>query len=108
MTESNDRNPRNTERVSVVTAFVWDGERVLLALRSEQVSTFPGHWAGISGYLEGDDAVAWALVEIEEETGIQRGQLTLRRVGEPLEALDAASGRVFDVHPFLFSCDGKG
>jgi translation initiation factor 2B subunit (eIF-2B alpha/beta/delta family) len=102
---THNRNTRNTKKTPVVTAFVWDEQRVLLALRSEQVSTFPGHWAGISGYLEGDDAAAWALVEIEEETGVLRGQLTLRRVGEPLEATDTASGRIFVVHPFLFSVE---
>jgi len=107
VTVTDTRNTQNTEKTHVVTAFVWDGQRVLLALRSGQVSTFPGHWAGISGYLEGDDAAAWALVEIEEETGIQRGQLTFRQAGEPLEATETASGRIFVVHPFLFSVAGS-
>lgn len=89
----------------VITAFLWDGQRVLLALRSEQVSTFPGHWAGVSGYLEGEDSAAWALVEIQEELGLSRERVTLRRIGEPLEAVGAGADRMFVVHPFLFSVD---
>ena len=87
----------------VVTAFVWDGQRVLVSQRSEDVSTFPDHWAGISGYLEGSDPAAWAVVEIEEETGLSREQLTLRGAGEVLEALDTSTGQRFVVHPLLFS-----
>jgi translation initiation factor 2B subunit (eIF-2B alpha/beta/delta family) len=86
----------------VVTAFVWDGRRVLLALRSEQVSTYPAYWAGISGYLEGNDPLAWSLVEIEEECRLPRRHLTLRASGTPLEVRDEALGLEFRVHPFLW------
>jgi translation initiation factor eIF-2B subunit delta len=96
---------RNTDTgaVPVVTAFVWDGRRVLLSLRSERVSTFALHWAAVSGYLEGGDPAGWAAVEIEEETGINRQQLTLRNAGQPLDVADDAGGPGFIVHPFLFS-----
>lgn len=100
-----DQIKPNESGTAVITAFLWDGRRVLLALRSEQVSTFPLHWAGISGYLEGDDPAAWALVEIEEELGLSREHVTLRRIGHPLEAAGASAGRVFVVHPFLFSVE---
>lgn len=92
--------------VPVITAFLWDGEAVLLAQRSDAVSTFPGHWAGISGYLEGDDPAQWALVEIGEETGLARDQVTLRAAGEPLDAGDRP--HTFRVHPFLFSIEDRG
>ncbi len=81
-----DNSRADTKPVPVVTAFLWDGQSVLLAQRSAAVSTFPGHWAGISGYLEGDDAAAWALVEIGEECGLARHDVVLRSVGEPLVA----------------------
>jgi len=89
----------------VVTAFLWQGQRVLLALRSESVSTFPRHWAGISGYIEGDDPLARALVEVREETHIPRESLTLRRVGAPLLVDAPAHHQQFQVHPFLFAVD---
>jgi ribose 1,5-bisphosphate isomerase len=99
-----DESGTRVAPVPVVTAFLWDGQAVLLARRSEAVSTFPGHWAGISGYLEGDDAAQWALVEIAEECGLARCDVTLRAAGEPLVAGDPP--RTFLVHPFLFSiCD---
>ncbi len=107
MSPDADRSAESRLPTPVVTAFVWDGQRVLLALRSERVSTFPRHWAGISGYLEGDDPAAWARVEIEEETGIPRGQLTLRRIGPPIPAGDGESETRFLVHPFLFSVPGE-
>lgn len=93
------------DSILVITAFLWDGQRVLLALRSDAVSTFPGHWAGISGYVEGDDPLDRALVEIREETGLPRASVTLRRVGLPLVVEAPAHGRQFQVHPFLFSVE---
>ena len=99
-----DRDAQNGP-IPVITAFLWDGQRVLLALRSESVSTFPRHWAGISGYVEGDDPVDRALVEICEETGLPRQAVTLRRVGSPLVVEASAHRRQFQVHPFLFSVD---
>ncbi len=87
--------------VDVVTAFVWDGERVLLAQRSSEVSTFPGHWAGISGYVEGCAPVEQAYRELQEECGLDRSKLVLARAGEPVVAGEA-EGASFRVHPFLF------
>jgi translation initiation factor 2B subunit (eIF-2B alpha/beta/delta family) len=89
----------------VVTVFLWQGQRVLLALRSESVSTFPHHWAGISGYIEGDDPLTRALIEIREETHVPRESVTLRRVGSPLLVDAPAHHRQFRVHPFLFAID---
>ncbi|MCL6504912.1 MAG: NUDIX domain-containing protein [Pirellulales bacterium] len=98
---SEHRGPQAaSEPIDVVTAFVWDGERVLLAQRSGEVSTFPGHWAGISGYVERADPLAQAYQELDEECGLQRWSLVLAAAGEPL--LAAGEGRSFRVHPFLF------
>ncbi|MDH3598463.1 MAG: NUDIX domain-containing protein, partial [Candidatus Tectomicrobia bacterium] len=89
----------------VVTVFLWQGQRILLALRSESVSTFPHHWAGISGYVEGDDPLERALVEIKEETNIPRESVTLSRVGSPILVDAPTHHRQFLVHPFLFAVD---
>jgi translation initiation factor eIF-2B subunit delta len=89
----------------VITAFLWDGRRILLALRSESVSTYPNHWAGISGYLEGDDPIQWGLVEIAEECGVGRTHLSLMKTG-PTTVVEDESGRpIFCVHPMLFLVD---
>lgn len=88
----------------VVTAFLWDGQRVLLALRSRRVSTFPEHWAGISGYVESEPPLQRALVEIVEECNLAPWQVVLLRRGVPLEVPAAAIETTFRVHPFLFRC----
>ncbi len=66
------------------------------------MGTYQGRWAGVSGYLEGDDPLAQALVEIAEETGLSAGDVTLVRTGEPLPVDDRARGLRWLVHPFLF------
>lgn len=86
----------------VVTVFLWDGARILLALRSESVSTFPGHWAAISGYVEAEPPLERAFIEVEEECGVARAALTLRSRAEPLDVLAPKTGVTFRVHPFLF------
>jgi len=83
-----------------VTSFLWNGHQLLLALRSRSVSTFPGHWAGISGYVEHESPLERAVIEIEEECGVDRCDVALRGEGEPFLVGEDAR---FRVHPFLFS-----
>ena len=88
-------------RRDVVTAFLRYRGRILLLQRSAQVGSFQGHWAAVSGYLEGEEPpLERARVEIFEETGREdarlqgAGQLVLARGREP--------GVIWAVHPFLF------
>jgi 8-oxo-dGTP pyrophosphatase MutT (NUDIX family) len=89
----------------VVTCFLLrraaGGDEVLLLRRSQQVGTYRGCWAGVSGYLEETDPLAQAYREVEEEAGLAREDVTLIRAGDPLEVLDAEAGRRWIVHPFL-------
>jgi len=91
-----------TQQVEVVTAFLRHAGEVLLVCRSERVGSYRGRWAAVSGYLEEQTALAQALREIEEETGIDRSRLRLVAAGEPLAVDDEALGRHWVVHPFLF------
>jgi 8-oxo-dGTP pyrophosphatase MutT (NUDIX family) len=90
----------------VVTCFLLrraaGGDEVLLLRRSQQVGTYRGRWAGVSGYLEETDPLAQAYREVEEEAGLAREEVTLIRAGDPLEVLDAEADRRWIVHPFLF------
>jgi ribose 1,5-bisphosphate isomerase len=88
--------------LKVVTTFVWDGERVLLMLRGDTAPTYPGHWSGVSGVLENETPLERAFIEVTEETGIARDQITVGNVGEPIEIYDEVEGLSFLVHPFLF------
>lgn len=106
---------------NVVTCFVRNRGAVLLTRRSESVDTFPGLWAGVSGYVEGDprDAEDDARRELREEVGLGDSDLQLVRVGAPLDAPgEVTEGRPkgrrtgsgddgFTVHPFLFEAETR-
>ncbi|KPK48080.1 MAG: hypothetical protein AMJ77_00985 [Dehalococcoidia bacterium SM23_28_2] len=90
----------------VITCFLLrrsgDGDEILLLRRSQQVGTYRGRWAGVSGYIEETDPLAQAYTEMEEEAGLTREDVQLLRTGEPLEVMDAEADRRWIVHPFLF------
>jgi 8-oxo-dGTP pyrophosphatase MutT (NUDIX family) len=94
------------QEAKVVTCFLLrrspTGGEVLLLRRSQQVGTYRGLWAGVSGYLEEATALAQAYREIEEEVGLTPDEVTLLRTGEPLVVSDTEAGRRWVVHPFLF------
>ncbi len=92
--------------VHVVTCFLLrrgeGGDELLLLRRSERVGTYRGRWAGVSGYLEARTPLEQAYREIEEETGLGRGDLRLLAQGEPLVVPDESIDTRWTVHPFLF------
>jgi len=96
------------ERREVVTAFLRHDGRVLLVRRSGRVGTYQGRWSGISGYLEDAAPLDQALREVEEETGIPAAVPRLVSAAPPLKVEDAALGRCWVVHPFLFEVDDPG
>lgn len=92
----------------VVTCFLrrvdTEGPRILIVQRSQRVGSYHGHWAGISGFVEpGVSPEEQAFTEIREETGLQREQVEMLRRGAVVEHIDAALGRHFYIHPFLFN-----
>jgi len=89
------------EATPVVTAFVYRRGRVLLLRRSERVGTYPGRWAGVSGYLE-RTPLAQARLELKEELGVRADQTSLRGIGIPLLVEDEAAQPPWLVFTFLF------
>ncbi len=75
--------------------------------RSQQVGTYQGRWAGVSGYVE-KSPDEQALVEIAEETGLTEEDLKLIGKGEPLTIADEALGVKWVVHPYLFHIEDRG
>ena len=98
----------NTEQIKkgkfqdVVTVFLTWGAKVLVLKRSRKVGTYKGHWAGVSGYLESADPLKQAYVEMAEELGLGKEDVSMVRMGKPLEVFDPARERAWRVHPFLF------
>lgn len=91
------------EPIQVVTCLLRRGERVCLLQRSLEMDSAPGRWHGVSGYLpEGQEPLHQALLEIEQETGIEPRQLRLARTVDPLTFSNPAAGRLWRIHPFLF------
>jgi len=56
----------------VATCFLRNRGEVLLVRRPDEAPTYPGRWAGVSGYVEDDESPeAAARREVAEETGIE-------------------------------------
>ena len=89
-----------TER-HVVTCFLESNGEILLLRRSQQVGSYRGRWAGVSGYVE-TTPDEQALTEIREETGLGPEDLRLLGKGETLQVDDEEMGTRWIVHPYLF------
>ncbi|MFP4001091.1 MAG: NUDIX domain-containing protein [Thermoplasmata archaeon] len=77
-------------------------DKVLLLKRSDEVKTYQGRWAGISGYLETEKPLDQAEIEIEEETGLKGKSLAK---GKTVRARDG--DKIWKVHPFFFEVEGE-
>ena len=90
----------------VVTCFLESDNEILLLRRSEQVGTYQGRWAGVSGYIE-TTPDEQALIEIAEEAGLGGEDIILVRKGKPLTIEDVELGVRWVVHPFLFHINDR-
>jgi len=92
-----------TTEKKVVTCFVEYKGKILIGRRSSKVGTYQGKWAGISGYIEGDEnPKERALKEIEEEIGLSEKYVEMIKEGEILDVPDKEKGILWKVHPYLF------
>ena len=91
----------------VVTCFLESDGEILILHRSEQVGSYQGRWAGVSGYVE-KTSDEQALVEIEEETSLCGEDLKLVKIGKPLLIEDEKLGVKWMVHPYLFHIKDRG
>ena len=91
----------------VVFAFLFYEERFLLLKRSGTMSSFPGRWSAITGYMEEDSPLEQAYLEIDEETGIDSSGVHLIHSGTPISIDDPLSQKTWIIHPFLFQVHGS-
>ncbi len=91
--------------VHVVTSFLLrregQKERVLALRRSPKAGSYPGRWAGVSGYLEGPPEQQ-ARQEIQEGTGLGPSDVALISQGPEMRAPDPTTKTEWVVHPFLW------
>ena len=91
-----------------VTSFLESDDEILILLRSEHVSTYPGKWAGISGSVDkGKTVDEQAVLEIEEETGLSGDQLKLIKKGQPLSFYDVNLTVRKVIHVYLFHIEDR-
>ncbi|KAH0601899.1 hypothetical protein MHUMG1_00778 [Metarhizium humberi] len=83
--------------------------KVALFKRSDKVRTYQHKYAPVSGSIESFDAnpLATAWREIQEETTLTPGSLTLFRQGKPYSFVDESIQREWTINPFGFilTCD---
>ena len=96
-------------KTKIVTSFLKNSDKVLLLKRSEEVKSMKNLWAGISGIIEGDEKpIKRAEIEIFEEAGIRKSNITLVKEGEiVLIESPQYTNHQWEVYPFLFSCSNK-
>jgi 8-oxo-dGTP pyrophosphatase MutT (NUDIX family) len=59
-------------------------------------------WAGISGYLEkNEDLLSRALIEIKEETGINKNDLILMKILN-YKVMEIGNNKTIKIYPFYF------
>lgn len=94
------------EETHVVTCFLESKGEILILRRSAKVGSYPGRWAGVSGYVESTPDKQ-ALVEVGEETGLSPQDVRLIKRGEPLPVEDKKLGVRWVVHPYLFHIEKR-
>jgi 8-oxo-dGTP pyrophosphatase MutT (NUDIX family) len=97
---------KNLPERAVVTCFLESDGEILILRRSEKVGSYPGMWAGVSGYVELTPD-AQALLEIAEETGLSREDIKLVKKGEPLRLEDRKSVVLWVVYAYLFHINDR-
>ena len=91
------------KKTDVVTSFLEHDSKILILRRSDKVRTMKHKWAGISGYIESNEArLERALKEIQEEVGLKKGDVKLVKAAEPLEVPDKERDILWIVHPHIF------
>ena len=88
----------------VVTSILRNRGKILLLHRSNDVGSYQGQWAGVSGYIEKDEsAIEAARRETAEEVGLKIENPT----GDSAPMSFRSGDTVWTVHPFLFDVPSR-
>ena len=96
-------------KTKIVTSFLKNSEEILLLKRSHKVKSMKNLWAGISGIIEEDEVpIKRAQIEIFEEVGIKKSNITLVKEGDKiLIESPQYENHQWEVYPFLFSSTNR-
>ena len=91
----------------VVTSIIGNESDILILKRSKKVKSFRHKWGGVSGYFEkNEDLLSRALIEIYEETKINKENLTLRRILKQI-TIEIDKEKLIIIQPFYFYSKSK-
>ncbi len=91
----------------VVTSIIGNENNILILKRSKKVKSFKHKWGGVSGYFEkNEDLLSRALIEIYEETKINKENLTLRKILKQI-TIKIEKERSIIIQPFYFYSKSK-
>ncbi len=97
----------SSNKTIVVTSIIENDNRILILRRSERVKSFRCKWAGVSGYFEkNEDLLSRALIEIYEETKINKRDLILKKILRET-AVKTKDEKILAIQPFFFSSKTK-
>ena len=97
----------SSNKTIVVTSIIENDHRILILKRSERVKSFRCVWSGVSGYFEkNEDLLSRALVEIYEETKINKRDLILKKILKET-TVKIKDEKILVIQPFLFSSKTK-
>jgi 8-oxo-dGTP pyrophosphatase MutT (NUDIX family) len=92
---------KNVTLKNIATSVIISEDLILILKRSDNVGTYKGMWACVSGYVEkGETPDEAAIREISEELSLKREDYEFIRKGEVLHARDKET--MWRIHPFLF------
>jgi predicted aconitase with swiveling domain len=95
---------RNVTLKHIATSVLLYQGNVLVLKRSDEVGTYKGRWACVSGYVEKEEtADETAMRELSEELGLEREDYEFKWKGEALYARDKTM--LWALHPFLFETE---
>ena len=91
----------------VVTSIIGNENNILILKRSKEVKRFKHKWGGVSGYFEkNEDLLSRALIEIYEETKINKENLTLMKILKQM-TIEIEKERSIIIQPFYFYSKSK-
>lgn len=95
-------NLKNVHKQPVVTCFLRKDDQILLLKRGKDVGSYQGKWSAVSGYVETERLQDQALIEIEQETGLNADLVTQGK-----SVLVRYENKIWEVNPFLFEVKGE-
>lgn len=98
----------HAKRSPVINAAVFYGDELMITRRSDKLKFYPGLWNGVSGFIDEIKPIEQIVSkELEEELGIEQGQIERIVIGDLIERKSTKHDRVWMVYPILVELKEK-